>query len=108
MERTAGTHTSTKLILRKAILIALVVLCFSCIGTLNYLDGQYYRTRPREPDVKAGRTYPKWVHHGTLVYLTHSEKAMFDWLPFICPVFALTAFALNQRWKVFGNSGSKL
>ena len=68
-----------KAIVRKGIVILLLAVCFSTLGTTIYLDEHFYRTRPRAPQPDVGRVYPQWIHHGTLVYLTRIERAPFDY-----------------------------
>jgi hypothetical protein len=94
-----NTRVNTKFIVCKATVIVLVVLCFSCIGTLVYLD-YVYQNLPQEQQAVLGRIYPMWVHHGTLVYLTLGEKRAMEYLRLLCPIFGFAAFALNLRWRV--------
>lgn len=59
---------------RKSLIVVLVCLAFGGFQTSSYLDDLYYQTRPRQPDVAAGRVYPMHVHHGTQVYVARNEE----------------------------------
>jgi len=89
--------------LRKIVVIALMVVCFGTIAFSIYLDEYFYRTRPRQSEPQAGRIYPKWIHHGTLVYLTRIEKLPFELSWYVGGIAAMGAYLLNQRWKVIRN-----
>ncbi len=88
--------------LRLAVVIILTALCWSTFGFVLFLDGYYYRTRPREPDPKEARIYPqdvKTIHHVARVYLTRTEKMPYEYFWLFCAAFAVTAYLLNERWK---------
>jgi hypothetical protein len=95
--------------LRKTIVITLVALAFGLFFSLVALDPYYYSTRPREPHPEVGRIYRQRVK-GTRgvadVYLTRIEKLPLDydgWILMVYSALFLTAYFLNQRWKVIRN-----
>lgn len=85
--------------IRKAIVITLLALCASTLGFTIFLDEHFYWTRPRKPEPQSGRIYPELIHHGTVVYLTRTEKLPFDYFLYFFVGFALAAHVLNQRWR---------
>ena len=96
----------TKAIVQKAIVITLTALCFLTFGFVLFLDGYYYKTRPREPDPETGRIYPqdvKTIQHVARVYLTRTERMPYDYFWFFFMALALTAYLLNRRWKALRN-----
>lgn len=90
--------------LRRAIVIAFLGMFFAGLGLTIFLDEHFYRTSPREPDSRSGHIYPEMIHHGTLVYLTHTEKLPEDYF-YILALFLFAAAGLNQRWKCFRQRG---
>ena len=90
--------------LQLAVVILLTALCFSTFGFVLFLDGYYYRSRPREPDPKSGRIYAhdvKTIRQVARVYLTHTEQLPYEYYWYLVVGFGLTAYVLNQRWKCF-------
>jgi quinol-cytochrome oxidoreductase complex cytochrome b subunit len=67
-----------KATIHKAVAIPLIALFFCAVVGLRFLDDYFYRTRPRKPEPQSGHIYPQWIHHGTRVYLTKTEKLPFD------------------------------
>jgi hypothetical protein len=93
---------------RKTVVIALTDVAFGTLLSVIYLDEHFYYTRPREPEPKAGRIYPEWIHGGTRVYLTRVETLPFELSWYVCAVSAVTAYLLNQRWKALRGPGEGL
>lgn len=88
-----------KQILRKSIVISLLGICAAALGMTIYLDDHFFRTRPRAPRPEVGRVYPKWIHGGTLVYLTRIERAPFDYSWYLFGICVAGAYLLNRRWN---------
>jgi hypothetical protein len=95
------SYKPMKSAMRKTIVILLMGLWIAILGASFYLDEDYYRTSPREPDPASGRIYPQFIHHGTKVYLTHVESLQLQlwWCPFMACM--VSAYLLNRRWKCF-------
>ena len=100
--------------LRKTIVISLVVVAFTLFFAFIALDPYYYSTRPREPHPESGRIYRERVKGAAGVadvYLTRTEKLPYDYGEWILGAYGalfLTAWVLNQRWKVVSNPGENL
>ena len=94
--------------LRKIIVIALVTVCFGSVASVICLDEYFYRTHPRQSEPQAGRIYPQWIYHGARVYLTRVEKLPFDLSWYVGAISAMTAYFLNERWKVIRNPRERL
>jgi hypothetical protein len=97
-----------KKIIHTAIVLLLVLACWSDFGLVMFLDGHYYRTRPRQPDPATGRIYPHYVK--TLkdvarVYVTRTEKLPSESLFYVCTSLFAAAYLLNKRWKVLRKPG---
>ncbi len=97
-----------KIAFRKTVVIALIAVGFGTLAFIIYLDEHFYYTRPREPEPKAGRIYPEWIHGGTRVYLTRVEKLPFELFWYVGFSSVATAYLLNQRWKAFRDPGEGL
>jgi hypothetical protein len=93
---------------RKTVVIVLMTVAFGTLLSVCYLDEHFYYTRPREPEPKTGRIYPEWIAGGTRVYLTRIERLPFEFSWYVFAVSILTAYLLNQRWKVFRDAGEGL
>ena len=93
---------------RKTVVIALIAVAFGTLLSVCYLDEHFYYTRPRDPEPKTGRIYPEWIAGGTRVYLTRVERLPFELGWYVCAVSVLTAYLLNQRWKVLRDPGESL
>jgi hypothetical protein len=90
-----------KTVIRKATVITLTVLCFCMLGLTIFLDENFYRTRPRQPELQSGRIYPEEIHGGTRVYLTRIETFPFEYSWYVCGTLVAITFVLNQRWRCF-------
>jgi hypothetical protein len=92
--------------LRKTIVVTLVVAAFTLFFAFLALDPYYYSSRPREPHPESGRIYRERVKGTTGVadvYLTRFEKLPYDYADWILGAYGalfVTAWLLNQRWKV--------
>src|SRR5438128_12333893 len=100
--------------LRKTIVITFIALAVVLFFSFMALDPYYYNTRPREPHPESGRIYRERVKGGggvADVYLTRTEKLPYDYGEWILGAYGalfLTAWFLNQRWKVVSNPGENL
>ncbi len=89
---------------RKAVILALTLLCGFAFAFTLYFDGYYYRHAPRQPDPTTGHVYlssVKTLHDVAQVYLTRTETLSQELLFPVIIVCALCAFLLNQRWKIY-------
>jgi hypothetical protein len=59
-------------------------------------SGHFAATKPREPNILAGRIYPLNVH-GTVVFLNEEEKNIQSW-SFYCGVFS--GLMSGLLWKL--------
>ena len=100
--------------LHKTIVVTLVVVAFTLFFAFISLDPYYYSNRPREPHPESGRIYREHVKGTTGVadvYLTHFEKLPYDYANWILGAYGalfVTAWLLNQRWKVIKDPGEGL
>ena len=78
-------------------MIASISLAFAAFGLSWHLDGVYYATRPRQPEPGQARIHQKYVHHGTVVFLTRGEKVMLDYSPAAGFLIFATAIYLYRR-----------
>lgn len=85
-------------IFQRLIIALLVVLSFGALASDVILDMKYSETRPNSPRPEEARVYAQHVRHGTLVYLTRTEKLTYQFLPAVCLVFGGGAFFLYHRW----------
>src|SRR5262249_4252564 len=91
-------------IVRKAVILALTLLCGFVFPVTLYFDGYYYRHAPRHPDPTTGHVYlssVKTLHDVAQVYLTRTETLSQELLFPVIMVCALCAFLLNRRWKIY-------
>ena len=86
-------------LIKKVVIILLICLSFGSIGLSSFLDQQYYETRPRSPRPEEGRTHALYVHHGTLVYVTHVETLAYQFVPAFCLVFFAAGVYLHRRGR---------
>jgi hypothetical protein len=92
--------------LRKTIVVTLVVAAFTLFFAFLAQDPYYYSSRPREPHPESGRIYRERVKGTTGVadvYLMRFEKLPYDYADWILGDYGalfVTAWLLNQRWKV--------
>ena len=97
-----------KRLIHKTILIVVTGCFFFAIAGYFLLDEFFYWTRPRTPDVAAGRIFPtnvKTIHGVDVAYLTRGEILCYEYLMCLAPIFATTAYALNRRWGCFEPPG---
>jgi hypothetical protein len=100
--------------LRKTIVITLVAVAFTLFFAFISLDPYYYSSRPREPHPESGWIYRERVKGTTGVadvYLTRFEKLPYDYADWILGAYGalfVTAWLLNQRWKVIRDPGEGL
>jgi hypothetical protein len=97
-----------KAVVRKAIVISLLTVCFGTLGTTIYLDEHFYRMRPRTPQTESGRIYPQWIHHGARVYLTRVETFPFEYSWYVFAISITAAYLLNRRWKILRSPGDQV
>ena len=86
-------------LIKKAVFILLICLSFGSLGLSSFLDQQYYESRPRSSRPEEGRTHALYVHHGTLVYVTHVETLAYQFVPAFCLLFFAAAVYLQRRWS---------
>jgi hypothetical protein len=101
-------------ILRKTIVVTLVIVAFTLFFAFIALDSYYYRSRPREPHPESGQIYRERVKGTTGladVCLTRLEKLPYDYADWILDAYGalfVTAWLLNQQWKVIRDPGEGL
>ena len=81
--------------MRRIAVPILLVCTFVTIFGMVSLEEYLYRTRPRSPDVTAGRVYAedvKSIQGVARVYLTRSEKLPFDWERIWSPILVGAGF----------------
>ncbi|MFA7239237.1 MAG: hypothetical protein WC091_03930 [Sulfuricellaceae bacterium] len=71
---------------RKIIIVLIAGIFLAALLFTVYLNLSYQRNLPRSPQPNIGRTFPHNVH-GSVVYLTESEKNQLDVLFWIDLVF---------------------
>ncbi len=88
--------------LQKLLIILLFVVAVAFFSYIASLDNFYYENAPREALTAQGRVHPKFVHHGTKVFLTEQEAFNFEVLyPSISIGSVLIAGLLDLRWQHF-------
>ena len=88
--------------LQRLLIILLFLVATVFWSYAIYLDGFYYENAPREALIGEGRVHPRFVHHGTKVFLTEQELFNLDVLfPSISIGSVLIAGLLDLRWKRF-------
>lgn len=84
-----------KATMRRIIVPILLVCTFVGVFGMISLEEYFYRTRPRGPDVTAGRVYPedvKSIKGVARVYLTRFEKVPFEWERYWSPILVGAGF----------------
>src|SRR5882724_4304010 len=81
--------------MRRIVVPILLVCTFLGVFGMISLEEYFYRTRPRSPDVTAGRVYPedvKSIQGVARVYLNRSEKLPFLWERYWSPILVGAGF----------------
>jgi|SRR6266850_8338071 len=88
---------------KRALVLFFIVAAFGSIALYGILDARYYQTSPRTPQIDQGKVHPEHVHHGALVYLTRTERLVYEYAPAICVVLFGTGIFLHRVWKLEKN-----
>lgn len=97
MPKAQGPRSLT--VIQRLLVIILISLSFGAIALDVCLDTVYSETRPNSPRPAEGRVYAQHVRHGTLVYLTQTEKLTYQFLPAVCVVLFGAGVFLHHRWS---------
>jgi len=94
--------------LRKLFIVTLLGVAAACFIYVIHLDAYYCENGVRESRPAEGRVRPRYVCHGTRVFLTAGEEFDFNvLLPCAAIGSFLAAGLLNMRWKCFRISGGE-
>jgi hypothetical protein len=91
----------------RAVIVGLVVAFFATMGAYFYIQMQWSRAMPKQPDPVAGRTHELTLNHGYRVFVSERELRCEWFMTSIGLPLALAAFAvaagLNQRYHPFSS-----
>ena len=89
-------------LVKNALSVLLVAVIFTCLVSLFFLSYYFVHNMPESPQPELHRTCPLNVH-GWIVYLTHAEKLLMDWLYYTLfgsiPLFILWGLAFGPGFK---------
>jgi hypothetical protein len=94
-----GQRRKTQTTIQRLVVILLVSLSFATIALDVFLDTTYSETRPNSSKPEEGRIYAQHVRHGTLVYLTETEKLAYQFAPAVAVVLFGAGVILHRRWS---------
>lgn len=89
---------------QKIATVTLISLAIFTVVSMAGLEEYFYRTRPRSPDIKIGRTYPqdvKSIQGVAKVYLTQTESIPFRCFYYFTPILCVSGvvIAFIIVWK---------